>query len=566
VVFVHGIGNQAACETFLEWSAPIVALLSDWRDDCGYTADDPVKTCHYDLTGAHLPILELDVPEHHDDGRMWPGQTWVFTEAWWAATTRPPSLDFMLAYTRRALPRILGGIRAGYLHRMATWPTVREQARSEARQPTYAGPPNARELVLANVPDRDWIDWLDRAQMGLTILVIPIILLAGLVSYVYGAFRSIPIQKLQQLGPLQKVDTLLTKWFGGLPDITEDPLQAANTRARLAAAIRGLRLRDCDRIVVVAHSGGAIVSFTTLCDPAYMSEKVDMLITLGEGLALAWRIENTGHRPQHQSRLQGDLIGLRKDLKWVDFWSSYDPAPAGPLNPPPGVRLQDTSHMSVNRMSILEDHGAYWDNDEEFLIPLIRHLDSPDGLPDGSRFFRNAPLHAVRLAWRRKRVAALALWRWLATLCGAVTIVIATVRGGEAARLGAAAIGWLAPLLQNDFVASMLGLPSGAFPAIGQVVQSAQSIMPKPVVDNAPGLISWWTGAAIIALPFLILVRMGVGRWQNWDKRARAESHHEMPGKPSKMWREWVAWLCGFGVGAVVLGASILYALSRAWP
>ena len=43
---------------------------------------------------------------------------------------------------------------------------------------------------------------------------------------------------------------------------------------------------------MVAHSGGAIVSFTTLCDPAFMDLEVDKLVTLGEGLALAWRIEN----------------------------------------------------------------------------------------------------------------------------------------------------------------------------------------------------------------------------------------------------------------------------------
>jgi hypothetical protein len=571
VIFVHGIGTQAACETFLDWSAPIVKLLSDWRLDHKYSPD-PVKTCRYDLTGAHLPILELDVPEHQEDGLTWPGQTWVLTEAWWAATTRPPSLGFMLTYTRRALPRIVRGIKTGYLHQMATasWQSVRVRARSAVSQPTYAGPAEARQLVLGNVPARrDWVDWLDRAQMGLSILVLPIypvIVVGGFLSSVYGAFRSIPIRKLKELGPLQKLDTFLTKWFGGLPDISEDALQAANARARLAAAIRGLRLRDCDRIIVVAHSGGAVVSFTTLCDPAYMAEKVDMLVTLGEGLALAWRIEDTGYSSQPPSRLQGDLVALRRDLKWVDFWSSYDPAPAGPLNPPPGVSIADTPHMTVNRMSILEDHGAYWDNDEQFVIPLIRHLDSPDGLPDNSRFFRDEPLHAVRLAWRRKRVAALALWRWIATLGGATTIGAATLYGGRATRLGGAVIAPLAPILQNDFVAWLLGLPSGAIPAIGQVVQSLQSAMPEPVNDYAPGIISWLVGAAVIALPFLLLLQLGVGYWRHWDERARADSHHEVPGRPRGMRLEGGLWLGGFSVAAAVLFASILYALTRAWP
>jgi len=31
VVFVHGIGTQTPSETFLDWSGPIVELLTDWR-------------------------------------------------------------------------------------------------------------------------------------------------------------------------------------------------------------------------------------------------------------------------------------------------------------------------------------------------------------------------------------------------------------------------------------------------------------------------------------------------------------------------------------------------------
>ena len=31
IIFVHGIGTQTPSETFLDWSAPIVELLTDWR-------------------------------------------------------------------------------------------------------------------------------------------------------------------------------------------------------------------------------------------------------------------------------------------------------------------------------------------------------------------------------------------------------------------------------------------------------------------------------------------------------------------------------------------------------
>ncbi|HJX67234.1 MAG TPA: hypothetical protein VJ258_00770 [Candidatus Limnocylindrales bacterium] len=63
VVFVHGIGDQAACGTFLDWSRPIVDLLIDWRRD-HEVPGDPVVTCTYDQTGAQLPYLDLEINDY----------------------------------------------------------------------------------------------------------------------------------------------------------------------------------------------------------------------------------------------------------------------------------------------------------------------------------------------------------------------------------------------------------------------------------------------------------------------------------------------------------------------
>ena len=66
-------------------------------------------------------------------------------------------------------------------------------------------------------------------------------------------------------------------------------------------------------------------------------------------------------------------------LRWVDYWGSRDPAPSGPLEPPdPDLRpaaKRFTSMPVWNLLSFSEDHGAYWDNDEEFVIPLLRRLE-----------------------------------------------------------------------------------------------------------------------------------------------------------------------------------------------
>ncbi|MFI5258393.1 MAG: hypothetical protein ACHQ01_02105 [Candidatus Limnocylindrales bacterium] len=552
VVFVHGIGSQPACETFLDWSGSLVDLLSDWRTAHGWAAD-PVRRCEYDLSGAKMPILEVEVPEY--DGH--PAQSWVMTEAWWAATTRAPGLSSMTSYMRRALPGIIGGIRQSYSLRAASWEQRRTQSRAFA---TAANGYVHSQLLLAAVPgrQRDWIDMLDRAQRELTILALgPALILGRLILLAYAPFRAIPIKPLQNMAALRSADNVLTRWLGELPDIINDPIQSANVRSRLVAAIRGLRAEGCGRIVLVAHSGGAIVSFTTLCDPAYMDVKVDKLVTLGEGLALAWRIENAYKGLPVSSRLAGDLSVLRPDVRWSDFWSSYDPAPAGPIAAPAGVSVADRSNPTVNRMSILEDHGSYWDNDEEFLIPLLREIDAPAGVPEDSRFYRDDNLTTIRLAWRRRRVAVLALWRWIATLGAVIPVALATAAGllgaaGVASfvgrqgpeRLGAAFAGAWAQVPGHQLIQGPLdGLAQtaswpGALPLVGE----------------------WAMGVVLIAMVFLVLSRIGVGRWEVWDMAERQAARRRVPGNVSG-WRPALT----FGILTAVTVALSIATFAYLW-
>src|SRR5262245_26607125 len=97
VVFVHGIGTQGPSETFLDWSEPIIELLTDWKTDqhdraarAGHPLspriDDPVRRAEFAFNAASPPFLEVSIPEHADA----PATTWVFTEAWWASDLRPP--------------------------------------------------------------------------------------------------------------------------------------------------------------------------------------------------------------------------------------------------------------------------------------------------------------------------------------------------------------------------------------------------------------------------------------------------------------------------------------------
>jgi hypothetical protein len=552
VVFVHGIGTQTPSETFLDWSKPIVKLLTTWRAEQPGLTPDPVVRSEFTFSGATPPFLELDIPEVTDEsGGVHPRRTFVITEAFWAAQVRAPSLGDAAAYVFRAFPRILRKLASSYEVSSKQWRQRLDQelkaAEAEGRQHTGA----IRELRRRR--RWSWIDTLDSVQRFLSVLAyFPALVIGGFVLLVYAPFRLIPIKPIQDAAVLRSVDNFLTTWFGDLPDILDDPVQAGNVRARLAQSIDHLvRQQGCGSIVIIAHSGGAIVSFTTLLDPTYWDNEisrfeVQRLITIGEALAIGWVVDRTGTRFAKglPDRLTGDLQAARPDLQWTDFWATYDPAPAGPLKPPRGVHVPHYESRPVtNRMSVIEDHGAYWENDEGFLIPLVRYLDEARGDPDRSRFFRDSAERAVRIERRRQRVGVLALWRWIAVLAGAVPIVGGTIAWAASngtvpgpAGFGRAVGAWFGTipfhqLITNplDFLSDLAGLPAGAAD-LGQ----------------------WLVGSVVIALLFVLIGLVGLKLWDRWDDRERDIARRE-PLK--RVHRMDVA-----VVSAIVLGITLVAA------
>lgn len=529
IVFVHGIGSQKPADTFLDWSGPIVSLLSDWRLQEGLGVD-PVHRGAFNFTGEPQPFLELAIPAVH--GHQ--AQTWVVTESWWAALLRAPGLDSMTTYARKGLPEIIKGIKAGYELREASWRQRREDAVAEAAacmsEPGTAADRRAEaRFVLAELapkPTWAWIDVLDRIQKNLSsAFALPALALGTLVLLVYAPFRHLPITALREAAILTSADNFLTTWLGDLPDILDDPVQAANVRARLAETIEGLRSQGCDRIVVVAHSGGAIVSFTTLVDPAYGSIEVDKLVTLGEGLQLAWRLECVNGALPDGSRLRGDLRAARPNMRWVDFWGTYDPAPGGPLKPLDGdqVQLVVDTRAVTNRMSIVEDHGGYWENDEGFLIALLRELDTPTGTAGGSRFYTDGPFRAVRIERRRQRVAVLALWRWIATLGALIPVALTTVLALLGARPGPERVG-------QDVAAFWARVPGREL--VSGPLDWAASWATWPEALRVLG--EWTMGTAAIGLLFWLVAIVGASRWSTWDSSERKAARQLVLGRISR--------------------------------
>ena len=481
VVFVHGIGSQVAGETIFDWSAPLVRTLWAWAEatadpENGRPFTDPVEWADVDLTGQSTPVLQVVIPEMDGHQR----QRWVMTEAWWAADVRPPSLSTMLDWLvgKGEVKHIGGGIINGLRITAA-------RRREDITAPDPASPPV--------IQGRGFVDFLDKIALGLLFG-----LLALVIVPIYSILRvlgSLPIPGLKGAVSTTQIDLFLMNWFGDVRILLADRAQAANLRTQMATAILKLRAYGADSIVVVAHSGGTVLSYMLLADPYYDDLDIDKFITHGQALGLAWTL---GHlkdevRPDYDDGLRdGDRLmrvahharqdGTASKLRWVDFHASHDPAPAFTASgwprdipgtagqPGPGDK-PDQSWTVFNRMSVRNDHGGYWDNEEQFIIPLLRELDTPGRTHLASRFYPDREADRARVERRASRVRGLARWwnTWMALLGAAIvlSLLVTALTGAGLVDLGT----HIANVLRSI---PLLGFAAGIWPfllgLIGMVV------------------------------------------------------------------------------------------------
>jgi hypothetical protein len=546
IVFVHGIGTQRPAETFLDWSSAIVRMLQAWRVEQGFGVD-PVVRSQFAFSPSALPFLELDIA-------AWRGRaatTWVVTEALWAEAVRPPNLDTAAWYLRDRLWTIVRGIRSGYLTRER--PRARRLTATIGAAAAKEDPPDVAARVAELRPQLwrwiPFVEWLQRSVMTQWLVVVPVVALATLLLALWAPLRRIPIGPLQDWLEAKLVDSFLTDWFGDLPVLLDDPVQAANVRARVAETVTALEAQGCGSIVLIAHSGGAIVAFETLLDAAYLpgaarGMRVDKLITHGEALKLGWRLAGAEDHPlERGSRLTGALGKARPDLRWVDVWASFDPAPAGPLpeNPPQGVALavavpgdppvsgRDAadgvlvveSRPVTNLMSLTNDHGGYWDNDEGFLVPLLRHVDDARGVGRDSRFYALDALRTVRIERRRQRVAVLAAWWWLTALAAIVAIVVGGLVAGAPRIAGTTLIAIWERVPGHELVSAPLDAVWGALGAVLALFGR------NTLADSLPSIGPVLVGAFVIGGLFALINAIGRSAWSRWDVAEREAARLE---------------------------------------
>lgn len=408
VLFVHGLGFQLRGDIFRDSVAPLLRFLREAAFERPEPLEDPTRVAAESLPGTDLPFVELDVPRSGTTGR----EHWVITEAWWAASFSPPSLRKVVSW--------LG----------AQGNTAVVAQRLQAQRPrTHPGPFPRRSGVVS-----------EPAQL---VISVASSLMLAVYAILRAVFAVLPIAAVREvaIGP---IDRFLREWAGDMRVLLRDEAQAGMVRFRIARSIRALQAYGCDSIVVVAHSGGAVASYMTLTDERYVGLPIKSLVTYGSGLNITWRLLGlTDDMDPDVARVIGG--GLARDLptglKWYDFWATDDPVPAGPVNEPPTsvsvLPIRDTQpprergHRVNNRWGLRADHGAYFDNDEEFLAPLVEAIDDQVRPPDAAGVLAHwSPSERVAARARRlERVGALSMWRRFAAVSAFFAIFGAITTG-----------------------------------------------------------------------------------------------------------------------------------------
>ena len=258
-------------------------------------------------------------------------------------------------------------------------------------------------------------------------------------------------------------------------------------------------------------------------------------MSLGVGLYL-WAAMQVLKRVREAPRLALPEAAVRR---WVDFYSSADPVPNGPMQtwpntaedqpePPPAVH--PTARLLYNLRSVQADHSYYPDNTDEFVSQLASELAAAGGLAAKPTTLAD-PLAAEELAAAGERTGgqrplvdpeqllhARARRRWrtscrsnarnlllVSGLLGAVAITL-RLGGGPAGTAWAPTLGWARPHAgQRPRPAHLVGAGvAGQTPPARRLRRSG-----SPLQHLAGVLLA----AAVVIVSALLLGRL----WSVWD-------------------------------------------------
>jgi len=517
VLFVHGIGEQPRGDTLLAFGEPLIRCIRAWVDGrkIGKAAVIESKLSA-SQSGSQEPshaVLEITV------GQSSP-QTWLLAESWWADEFhRPPFMKL-----------------AGWLLAIGPWALISHASRWLRDAPSW---------------------WQVAYQLLKIVFAVPLSLLLQIVVASLALLAWLPIPVLRR-----SISGFLLNITGTLGDsyvLLENPVQQA-------AAIDALRHNvdwlagSCERIAVVAHSQGAAIAQLALAEAERRHPKVCVLATFGSGVAKLSELRSMS--TEKLARLVRTIVPVSTvaiallpqalsvappsddqsliwflflviplvmmtvavavvwnnltawperaanlslwPLDWIDYWATSDPVPNGPFAPEGTVPgLQQV--RITNRISWFTDHTTYWENRDEFVMPLASELDrrACTGIFPIKEL---API--TRIPGRRVRANVLVAAR---AICALAALVILAAFRGQLALFGSAV---LQSLSKSPLTKPVSELVMGVGSLVGLVIRPLFGLDAASIDQLDYAVVGALFPLAMLATWYRFCV---VPLWENWN-------------------------------------------------
>lgn len=413
-----------------------------------------------------------------------------------------------------------------------------------AARPAFQCPRSSRRVAVA---------------VARTLLAIPLAWLLQVAVILVSLLAWIPFPRFRTL-----LTNLLLRLSGTLGDsyvFLESPVQRAAAIETTRQSLEWVAERSA-KVVVIAHSQGAAIAYEALKRTreldARTSGKVELFLTFGSGISKLTELEATSRTEwaryfriallfalycivtfPRAVQNAGDavwfvwmLYGLApvmmlavavveawracrkavgdsasatlKPIRWIDFHSSKDPVPNGPLRE---TALDDRfeSVEVVNRGSVASDHTSYWDNRDAFVLRLLHEIDagttlvSEDDLKD-----------ADAQTSRRRRVRALSMGR-VAAFAG-----LPVLGYGLRDLLSGFGAGLLAGIAENPLTETIAKAVAGAGALLVAPLVAAGQVNPETMASLGHALVS---AAILVLIVWIWYTYCTAIVWAAWDRQ-----------------------------------------------
>ncbi len=309
VLVVHGIGDQKRGATLSQWADSLHNWLETWTPD---SSDRPLASVTIGRTDL---APERGVPANltmHLDLKGDETQRWLMAEGWWAGTFEPPSFGELWTWSFRSVPATAA------MHANAIF------SRSVLAYKSATGFQRIREGAR--------IGMMMLAVLSL-VLVSPAVIVLLTVLLLAGAIASaLPIPAVK--AAVLRAQLVAVGTIGDSLRLVESPTQAGAIKAPVADGLEWLQSKGCKKVVLLAHSQGAAVSYKVLLDVDEgrntKIEPIDSFITVGSGLPKVNTLEHLSHQrrglglhkasmvvPVAASIAAGALAFLYQEGSWV---------------------------------------------------------------------------------------------------------------------------------------------------------------------------------------------------------------------------------------------------------